>query len=86
MEHIQGREYLDNGQSVRVDCDTQCNVMVMDDHNYNRYRSGNNFNYYGGFYKRFPAIITPPRAGYWNVVIDLGGGSADIRYSIDIIW
>ncbi len=85
MEHIQGREYLNNGQSVRVDCDTQCNVLVLDDHNYTSYQSGRAYNYYGGFYTRFPAIIAPPHAGYWNIVIDLGGGGANIRYSISVI-
>ena len=85
MGHIQGREYLNNGQSVQVDCDTQCNVMVMNDHNYNQYRSGRNTTYYGGFYDRFPAIIPAPHAGYWNVIIDLGGGSANIKYSISVI-
>jgi Domain of unknown function (DUF1883) len=71
LEHIRGREHLNSGQSVRVDCDTQCNIMVMDDTNYNRYRSGRDLNYYGCFYEWFPATITPPHAGYWNVVIDL---------------
>lgn len=85
MEFLHSREYLRSGQSVRVDCDTQCNVMLLDDHNFDRYRSGRDFNYYNGFYERFPAVITPPHAGYWNIVLDLGGASATIRHSIQII-
>jgi hypothetical protein len=30
----------------------------------------------------FPARITVPHDGYWNVTIDLGGGRAHIRYNI----
>ena len=68
---------------MAVNCDTQCNVMLTDDSNFSAYRRGGRFNYYGGYFKRFPAVITPPRAGHWNVTIDLGGGRANIRYSIN---
>jgi hypothetical protein len=85
MSFIHAREYLEDGQSVRVDCDTQCNVILTDDGNFASYRTGGRYTYYGGFYKRFPATITPPHSGYWNVTIDLGGGSANIRYSISVI-
>lgn len=82
MEFIHAREYLEGGQAVRVDCDTQCNVMLTDDVNFMSYKRGQGFRYFGGQFKAFPAIITPPHGGHWNVTIDLGGGSANIRYSI----
>jgi hypothetical protein len=85
MQFIHAREYLMQGQSIRVDCDTQCNVMLTDDSNFNNYRSGHGFRYYGGFYDRFPAVIAPPHPGHWNVTIDVGGGSANIRYSITVV-
>jgi Domain of unknown function (DUF1883) len=85
MNFIRAREFLSDGQSVRVDCDTQCNVMLTDDSNFNNFRNGGSFRYTGGQYTRFPVLLTPPHTGYWNVTIDLGGGSANIRYSITVI-
>lgn len=85
MNFIHAREYLSAGQSVQVDCDTQCNVMLTDDINFNNFRSGRAFRYHGGHRTRFPVILAPPHAGNWNITIDLGGGSANIRYSIRVI-
>jgi Domain of unknown function (DUF1883) len=48
MSFIHAREYLSAGQSVSVDCDTQCNVMLTDDSNFQSYRSGGRFTYFGG--------------------------------------
>jgi hypothetical protein len=45
-------------------------VRVMDDLNFQRYQSGNQYHYYGGHFTRSPAVITVP-AGTWNVVVDL---------------
>lgn len=85
MDFLHSREYLQAGQSVRVDCDTQCNVMLTDDLNFQQYRRGANFRYHGGSYKAFPVVLSAPSTGYWNVTIDLGGGSATIRHSIQVI-
>ena len=85
MSFIHAREYLEAGDVVVVDCDHQCNVCVMDDTNFNHYQSGQRFSFYGGFYRRLPARIGVPHAGYWNVTLDLGGGRANIRYSINYL-
>ncbi len=84
-DFIHAREYLDSGDVVRLDCDTQCNFMIMTDTNFSAYRSGGRFNYHGGHYKRFPAAIDVPSSGHWNVVIDLGGGRANIRYNVSYL-
>lgn len=85
MKHIHAREYLSGRSTVRVDCDHQCNVLLMDDRNYTSYRSGRRFEHYGGSYTHFPALIGVPRSNHWNVVIDLGGRSANIRYDISYL-
>jgi hypothetical protein len=85
MKHIHAREYLEAGTSVRVDCDHQCNVMIMDDTNYAVYRRGGRATCYGGHFRRLPALIEVPRTGFWNTVIDLGGGNATIRYNISYL-
>jgi hypothetical protein len=82
---IHAREHLDRGDSVIVDCDTQCNVMLLSDTDFSNYRIGRDFHYHGGHYKRFPVSLSAPGPGYWNVVIDLGGGSANIKYSIRVV-
>lgn len=83
MEWIHAREYLSSDQKVRVDCDTQCNVLLMDDHNYSRYRTGQSCNTYGQYYRYFPAEIPAPRSGHWNIVIDAGG--AGFKYNISVV-
>lgn len=85
MQFIHAREFLGGNQCVRVDCDTQCNVRLLDDSNFAAYREGRSHRYHGGFFREFPAILTPPCSGYWNITIDLGGGSASIRYDIRVV-
>ncbi|HIG9583250.1 TPA: DUF1883 domain-containing protein [Escherichia coli] len=77
---------MNDGDIVRVQCSHQINVLLMDDSNYQAFRRGGRFTYYGGFYERFPANITVPHSGYWNVVLALPPGHrANIRYSINVI-
>ena len=85
MSFLHSREYLNVGDIVEVDCSHQCNVMLLDDSNFRHYQNNDNFSYYGGFCEKFPARIGVPSSGNWNIVIDLGGGTANIRYSINII-
>jgi len=85
MDFIHGRKHLAGDQYVRIDCDTQCNVMLTDDANFSQYKRGRSFRYYGGFFKKFPAVLTPPYPGYWNIVVDLGGANATIKYSIQVV-
>jgi len=79
------REHLNSGSIVEVDCSHQCNIILMDDNNFSKYKSGQEFRHFGGHFKKFPARIQVPSTGYWNVVLDLGGGSANIRHSIRFI-
>ncbi len=84
-DFIHSREYLSAGDVVVLDCDTQCNFMLTDDSNFSSYRSGKPYTYYGGKFEYFPAQITAPSTGYWNITIDLGGGRANIQYSLNVI-
>ena len=85
MKFLHSKEYLNAGDIVVVDCTHQCNVILLDDQNFNNYRNGKRFSHYGGHYKMFPARIPAPSTGNWNIVIDLGGGTATIKHSISII-
>lgn len=82
---LHDRQFLSAGDIAVLNCDTQCNFMLLDDSNFSRYKMGSSYEYYGGFFQYFPARITVPRTTAWNVVVDLGGGSATIRHSISYI-
>jgi hypothetical protein len=59
--------------------------MLTTDDNFRKYRSGQQFRYHGGFYKYLPARIAVPETGWWNISLDLGGGSATVRHSISVM-
>lgn len=84
-DYLHIREYLQAGDVAVLDCDTQCNFMLIDDINFSAYKRNARFTYYGGHFERFPAQISAPSTGYWNVVLDLGGGKANIRYAFSFI-
>lgn len=85
MQFIHAREHLKRGDIVEVDCSHQCNVRLTTDSHFSNFRNGRQHRYHGGFYKQLPARIAAPSDGFWNITIDLGGGSAQYRYSINII-
>ncbi len=84
-DFIHSQEYLEAGDIVVVNCSHRCNVCVMDDANFRHYRSGGSFSHFGGHYTHFPVRITVPHSDWWNITIDLGGGQANIRYSINCL-
>lgn len=59
----------------------EANVMLLDAKNFERYRAGKSFHYYGGHFRRSPVVLRPPRSGTWNLVVDLGGLSGRVRAS-----
>ena len=86
MQFIHAREYLNDGDAIKVDCDTQCNVMLTTDAEFQAFKDGRGCTYRGGFYRRFPIITAPPHNGYWNITLDVGEGyEASIKYSIVVI-
>ena len=45
---------LNDGDIVEVDLDSQANVILLDSGNYNAYKQGWDFNYYGGWAQYSP--------------------------------
>lgn len=85
LAHVHSRELLNAGDVVIVNSDTQCNVMITDDHNYRCYEKGESFKYFGGAYEYFPVRIVVPSSGWWNITIDAGRGyKLDLKYSINL--
>lgn len=85
MSFLHKREHLNGGDVVVVNCSHQCNVLLLDDSNFSRYQHGDGYDYFGGHYTRLPARIGVPHSGEWNIVLDLGGGSASIKHSIQVL-
>lgn len=69
---------------VRVTLDSQANVMLLADSDYQAYRSGQSFRYQGGLAKMSPVTLRPPHYGRWHVVVDLGGYAGSVRAGIAI--
>lgn len=58
----------------------------MSDANLLSYNSGRGANYYGGFFKHFPAILEVPADGDWNVLLETREFPLrKFQYSIDVI-
>ncbi len=76
----------DEGATVRVALrGSECNVLLMDDHNFFSYRRGGSYRYVGGHYKRSPVLLSVPEAGHWNVVIDTGGYAGSLEASVTVL-
>lgn len=84
-DHLHSRLFLRQGDLVEVNCDTQANVLLLDDTEYANYKKGRSYRYYGGFFTSFPARLAPPNSGHWNVVLNLGGASGTVRHAIRVI-
>jgi hypothetical protein len=61
------------------------NVLLLDESNFRNYQSGQQYQYFGGHYTRSPAILRPPNAGHWHVVVNLGGGAGSVNAVVQVV-
>ncbi len=61
------------------------NVLLMDNTNFQKYRNGQQYKYYGGHIKQSLCKIPVPYSGIWYIIINLGGYSGSIRSSVRIL-
>lgn len=85
MSFLHKQLSLHSGQVIEVTIDKAANVMLMDNSQFQHYRSGRQFRYRGGYMTQSPCRIAVPHSGTWHIVIDLGGRSGNIRHSINIL-
>ena len=76
---------LSSNQVVEVTLDKAANVRLLDETNYAKYKRGERHQYYGGYAKKSPVHLKPPRAGKWHLVIDLGGYAGTVHASVRTI-
>lgn len=70
---------------LEVTLDGPANVMLLDSENYDRYRKGESFRYFGGLAKTSPMPLVPPQRGRWHVVVDLGGFAGRVRAGVRVM-
>lgn len=82
--HVYGPVSIGYGDAIRVDLSARCNVIALPTYEYENYKRGRTFTYYGGYATATPVIIRPP-IGMYYVVIDNGGSSYRLRASVSVI-
>jgi hypothetical protein len=70
---------------VEVTLDGQANVMLLDSTNFELYRKGERFRYYGGLARYSPMRLVPPHWGQWHVVVDLGGYAGAVKAGMQLL-
>lgn len=70
-------EYSDSSLTVKVELKNAADVFLVDQVNYNNYKAGRKFTYYGGHYTRNPVTITVNKTGRFYLIVR----GSDYRYS-----
>ncbi|MFF7708934.1 DUF1883 domain-containing protein [Pseudomonas sp. NPDC007930] len=73
MKFVHQREHLNEDDLVVIECSQRCNIRLMNDANFRAFRNGGRHTYHGGAFDTFPARITVPSTGFWNITLDTAG-------------
>ncbi|MNF67679.1 hypothetical protein D3C76_374520 [compost metagenome] len=73
MKFVHQREHLNEDDIVVIECSQRCNIRLMSDANFRSFKNGGRHTYHGGAFDTFPAKITAPSTGFWNITIDTAG-------------
>lgn len=71
--------------TVEVALDTAANVLLLDSSNFEAFRSGRQYNYFGGWVQRSPFRIGIPHASHWHLAINLGGAAGSIKTGVRVL-
>ncbi|MRR07260.1 MAG: DUF1883 domain-containing protein [Deltaproteobacteria bacterium] len=85
MHFIHSRKKLNMDDVMELTCDSPCNFILTDDSGFTEYKQCGIFGYFGGHFKTFPARITVPHTGEWNIVIDTPGGDPINAWNLRVI-
>ncbi len=69
---------------IEVTVSNAANVLVMDESNFQSFKSGRQHRYHGGYYTQSPVIIKVP-SGQWHVVIHLGGLTGHVSAAVRVL-
>ena len=70
MKFIHQREQLNEGDLLVIQSSQPCNIRLMNDANFRSFKNVCRHTYHGGAFDSFPAKITVPSTGFWNITID----------------
>ena len=70
MKYIHQREHLNEDDVGVIECSQTGNIRLMSDANFRSFKNGGRHTYHGGAFDTFPAKITVPSSGFWNITID----------------
>lgn len=70
MKFIHQREHLNEGDIVVIESSQPCNIRLMSDANFRSFKNSARHSYIGGAFDRFPAKISVPSSGFWNITLD----------------
>ena len=77
---------LEKGNIVEVTLKgNAANVLLLNSSNYNNYKNGRRYKYYGGYVKSSPYRIVVPSNGRWFAVINLGGYGGQVRSAVRVL-
>lgn len=65
--------------SVEVHLEHAADVFLVDSTNYQHYKSGRKFKYFGGHYTKTPVTISVNGVGRWYLIVR-GGGQYRYRF------
>jgi len=77
--------FLNSGAVVEVTLWTAANVRLLDVSNFNSYRQGGQYQFYGGYVTQSPYAIRVPHPAQWHLVLDLGGYPGQIRSAVRVL-
>lgn len=83
--YLHSEVYAGPDDVVEVTLDNQANVMLLDHLNFDNYRQGKAYRYYGGLAEFSPVRLVPTHPGQWHVVVDLGGYAGRVRAGIRLL-
>jgi hypothetical protein len=72
------------GDHVRVDINTEANILLVSDAALEAYRRHLPFHYIGGGFARETHVLGVPTTGSWHVIIDLGGRPGHVEHHVGI--
>ncbi len=77
---------LSGGEIIEVTLKgSAANVRLMNNSNFQSYKSGRKHQYHGGLVKRSPYRLRVPSADQWHVTVDMAGLSGQVRSSVRVL-
>ena len=85
MKFLHAEYSISPDDIAQVTLSGQANVMLLDDIAFSAYKRGHPFKYTGGWTQRSPVRLSPPFAGRWHLVVDLGGRPGEVRAGVQLL-